>query len=78
MDYLEDYYGSYDEEGRLLSRHGSVEYITTQKYIHEALAGDRSKRILEIGAGTAATASPSPGRAIPSPPWSLSHTTWTS
>ncbi len=52
MDYLEDYYGSYDEEGRLLSQHGRVEYITTQKYIHEALAGDRSKRILEIGAGT--------------------------
>ncbi len=52
MSYLEEYYNSYDEEGRLLSRHGSVEYLTTRKYIHEALAGDRSKRILEIGAGT--------------------------
>ena len=52
MDYLESYYNSYDEEGRLLSRHGSVEYITTQKYIHEALGGNKQKRILEVGAGT--------------------------
>ena len=26
MGYLEDYYNNYDEEGRLLSRHGQVEY----------------------------------------------------
>ena len=52
MDYLESYYNSYDEEGRLLSRHGSVEYITTQKYIHGALGGNKQKRILEVGAGT--------------------------
>ena len=52
MDYLESYYNSYDEEGRLLSRHGRVEYITTQKYIHEALGGNKRKRILEVGAGT--------------------------
>ena len=52
MDYLESYYNSYDEEGRLLSRHGSVENITTQKYIHEALGGNKQKRILEVGAGT--------------------------
>ena len=52
MDYLESYYNSYDEEGRLLSRHGRVEYITTQKYIHEALGGNKQKRILEVGAGT--------------------------
>lgn len=52
MDYLESYYNQYDEEGRLLSRHGQVEYITTQKYIHAYLAGDRDRKILEIGAGT--------------------------
>ena len=28
MNYLEDYYNSYNEEGRLLSRHGQVEYLT--------------------------------------------------
>ena len=52
MDYLKDYYENYNEEGRLLSRHGSVEYITTRKYVDEALSGDRSKKILEVGAGT--------------------------
>ena len=52
MDYLESYYNNYDEDARLLSQHGRVEYITTQKYIHEILAGDRQKRILEVGAGT--------------------------
>ena len=52
MEYLESYYNTYDEEGRLLSQHGRVEYITTQKYIHEALGGDKKKRILEVGAGT--------------------------
>ena len=48
MNYLEEFYRNYDEEGRLLSQHGRVEYITTQKYIHEYLA----EPVLEIGAGT--------------------------
>lgn len=52
MDYLENYYSSYDEEGRLLSRHGQVEYLTTMKYIHAILGGDKKKKILEAGAGT--------------------------
>ena len=33
MCYLEQYYSNYDEEGRLLRRHGQVEYLTTMKYI---------------------------------------------
>ena len=37
MNYLEQYYSNYDEEGRLLSKHGQVEYITTMKYIHNCL-----------------------------------------
>lgn len=52
MDFLESFYNSYDEDGRLLSQHGQVEYITTQKYIHECLTGVRDGSILEIGAGT--------------------------
>lgn len=52
MNYLEDYYNTYDEEGRLLSQHGQVEYITTQKYIHECLESCHGRRILEVGAGT--------------------------
>ena len=52
MSYLEDYYNGYDEEGRLLSRHGQVEYLTTMKYIRERLAGIPEPKILEVGAGT--------------------------
>ncbi len=53
-NYLDQYYNQYEEEGRLLYRHGQVEYITTMKYIHK-LAQDAIKeqyRILEVGAGT--------------------------
>jgi ubiquinone/menaquinone biosynthesis C-methylase UbiE len=52
MDYLNEYYSSYNEEGRLLSRHGQVEYRTTMKYIRESLAGLEDPAILEVGAGT--------------------------
>ena len=52
MNYLEQYYNNYDEEGRLLSRHGQVEYLTTMKYIEECLEGISTPSILEVGAGT--------------------------
>ena len=52
MDYLKNYYNNYDEESRLLTQHGQVEYITTQKYIHEYLRNIGTDSILEIGAGT--------------------------
>lgn len=52
MNHLEEYYSNYDEDGRLLSRHGQVEYLTTVKYIHEYLGEDKNKHILEVGAGT--------------------------
>ena len=52
MNYLEEYYNNYDEEGRLLSRHGQVEYLTTMRYINECLAGISDPDILEVGAGT--------------------------
>ncbi len=52
MSTLEEYYNSYDEENRLLSRHGQVEYLTTMKYIRENIAGVSDPEILEVGAGT--------------------------
>lgn len=52
MNYLEEYYNNYEEEGRLLSRHGQVEYLTTMKYIKERLKGMSAPQILEVGAGT--------------------------
>lgn len=49
-DILNSYYASYDEDGRLRSKHGFVEFHTTMRYIQKYLKpGDR---ILEIGAGT--------------------------
>lgn len=47
---LESFYSNYDEEGRLLSRHGSVEFLTTMRYISKYL--QPGMKILEIGAGT--------------------------
>ena len=51
---LEDYYSHFDEDKRLKSRHGQVEFITSMKYIEECLNEDFNKRILDIGAGTGA------------------------
>ena len=52
MNQLEEYYNSTDEEARLLSQHGQVEYLTTMKYIHECASCFSCPEILEIGAGT--------------------------
>ena len=52
MDYLKEYYESRDEDSRLTSRHGSVEYITSMKYIHECAAKCGAEKILDVGAGT--------------------------
>ena len=52
MNYLEEFYSDFDEDGRLLSRHGQVEYLTTMKYIHGCLSGAKKAHILEVGAGT--------------------------
>jgi len=48
--YLIEYYNKGGEDGRLASRHGSVEFLTSMRYIERYLKpGDR---IVEIGAGT--------------------------
>ncbi len=52
MNYLENYYANYDEDGRLAGNHGQVEYLTTMKYIHELIGETEKKKILEVGAGT--------------------------
>lgn len=49
-EYLTNYYGHYDEDGRLTSRYGMIEYATTMKYIEKYLKP--GMRILEIGAAT--------------------------
>ena len=48
--YLNDFYNHYNEDSRLLFQHGSVEFLTTMRYIEKYLKhGDK---VLEIGAGT--------------------------
>ena len=52
MTHLEQYYNKFNEDKRLLSRHGQVEFITSMKYIHDYLEGIPDARILDVGAGT--------------------------
>lgn len=47
---LTNYYSNYDEQNRLSSRHGQVEFLTTVKYIEKYLF--KGAKIIEIGAGT--------------------------
>lgn len=49
-DYLSTYYTTHDEHARLGSRHGSVEFLTTVRYVERYLTP--GARICEIGAGT--------------------------
>ena len=52
MTELEKYYNKFNEEKRLQSRHGQVEFLTSMKYIHTYLDNDKTKKILDVGAGT--------------------------
>ena len=47
---LTQYYSSYDEEHRLCSRRGTVEFLTTLRYVEKYLRP--GMHILEIGAAT--------------------------
>jgi len=47
---LNNFYSNYDEDGRLRSRHGMVEFLTTMRYIRKYLKP--GMQIAEIGAGT--------------------------
>ena len=46
---LSDFYNKFNENKRLDTRHGQVEFLTSLKYIHEYLEPD--DRIIDIGAG---------------------------
>ncbi|MCB2288651.1 methyltransferase domain-containing protein [Clostridium sp. CS001] len=49
---LEKYYNKFCEDKRLMRKYGQVEYITSMKYIHEYLENNKSKKVLDVGAGT--------------------------
>lgn len=46
------YYNKFNEDKRLNTRHGQIEYITSMKYIHNCLENFNNPKILDIGAGT--------------------------
>ncbi len=48
--YLIDFYNNYDEDSRLEQKHGTVEFLTTMRYIQRYLKP--GNRVLEVGAGT--------------------------
>lgn len=48
--YIIDLYNNYDEDSRLTSKHGQVEFLTTMRYIEKYIKN--GYRVLEIGAAT--------------------------
>lgn len=52
MTELEKYYNKFNEDHRLTTRHGQVEFITSMKYIHDYIPQGQHIRILDVGAGT--------------------------
>ncbi len=65
MNELEAYYNKFNEEKRLNSRHGQVEFFVTMHYLNQYLQGIESRvdsraaiKILDVGAGTGRYAIP--------------------
>lgn len=52
MNEIEKYYNKFNEDKRLLSRHGQVEFAITMEYILKCINGRENLKILDIGAGT--------------------------
>lgn len=46
------YYNKFNEDKRLNSKYGQIEYITSMKYIHEYLNTMDNPKVMDIGAGT--------------------------
>jgi SAM-dependent methyltransferase len=49
---IEQYYNKFNEDKRLLSRHGQVEFFVTSKYIKQFAKTFNDPKIADIGAGT--------------------------
>lgn len=52
MDLLEKYYNKFNEDKRLLSRHGQVEFFVAMEYIKRVIGTRKNLDIIDIGAGT--------------------------
>lgn len=49
---LKNYYNKFNEEKRLNSRHGKIEFQTTIKYIEKYLKNKKDVKVLDLGAGS--------------------------
>lgn len=58
MNEIEKYYNKFNEDKRLKTRHGQVEFCITMKYIKKYLKNFNNPKILDIGAGTGAYSIP--------------------
>lgn len=52
MNELEKYYNKFNEDKRLLRRHGQVEFFVANHYIDEVIGGRENLDIIDVGAGT--------------------------
>ena len=52
MNELEKYYNKFNEDKRLLSRHGQVEFFVANHYIDEIIGKRKNLDIIDVGAGT--------------------------
>ena len=52
MTQLEKYYNKFNEEHRLGTRHGQVEFLTTLKFIRSHIQEGQKITLLDLGAGT--------------------------
>lgn len=55
---LIEYYNKFNEDKRLKTRHGYIEFMTTMKYINEYIGEFKNPKIIDIGAGTGAYSIP--------------------
>ena len=58
MTKLEQYYNKFNEDHRLKTRHGIVEFTVAMKYIHDFIPDGKKVKILDLGAATGAYSVP--------------------
>lgn len=58
MNEIEKYYNKFNEDKRLKSRHGQVEFFVTMTYLKKVIGNRKKLNILDIGAGTGAYSIP--------------------